>query len=149
METSLTLRNLHLTPMWSVEKLNVNYPSTALAAPMRPLLIGAMPERSKEGFAVFLKTVYVKKRGEGAFISIPGYLGNLSMYLGLTVRSENLWHKMTKLQIMQAIVTFNDLHSRDLKLSSARDLNATLSAYLDYIRHTLGQYYPALRKQAA
>jgi hypothetical protein len=105
-------------------------------------------ERSTKGFLEFLSRDYVKRKGTGKFTSTASYESNLNLFLKTTSLDEFRWHRFSRLEMIQQIVRFNDLHSKSMRSDYVKNINSTMSAYMDYAKHTLGLYKPSARAAA-
>lgn len=129
---------------------SVNTPSTLSKSLVRNLGIVKpnIVERSTEGFKEFLSCYYVKKKGTGKFTSVASYESNLNLFLETTGLDEFRWHRFYRVELIQEIVRFNDLHSKSMRSDYVKNINSTLSAYMDYAKFTLGLYKPSARAAA-
>jgi len=100
-------------------------------------------KRSMAGFEKFLRTRYVKLRGDGKFIAVGTYVSSTKTLLETLRVSEAVFHNLSKNAVLQLKFNFNDIHASAFKPKHVKDINCAVEAYRAYILYTLGIYSPS------
>lgn len=127
--------------VFSLEQLsNVNSPL---------LFISPSIKRTDECYMNFMGVDYVKRSGDGPFLSGPTYYNYIKKVLERRRRSDWQLHKMRRDEVVSLIKEFNKFDPPKITKKELNDWNCALMSYLDFIDFCEGRYISKRLRAAA